>query len=98
MAIAIGCSKVQARFEDPRGLLGDRLRGTYLLLAEHGGAICADDSFADLYKSARLGHLPTPAARHGPSIVWTRKVNAHTVTKGLSNDELDGYRAWLDNS
>lgn len=38
------------------------------------------------------------AARHGPYIVWTRKVNARTVTKVLSEDELDGYRAWLDNS
>ncbi|MHB8290555.1 MAG: DUF6788 family protein [Acidimicrobiales bacterium] len=38
------------------------------------------------------------AARHGPYIVWTRKVNARTVTKVLSQDELDDYRAWLDNS
>jgi hypothetical protein len=38
------------------------------------------------------------AARHGPYIVWTRKVNARTVTKVLSEDELEGYRAWLDNS
>jgi hypothetical protein len=38
------------------------------------------------------------AARHGPYIVWTRKVNARTVTQVLSEDELDGYRAWLDNS
>ena len=37
-------------------------------------------------------------ARHGPYIVWTRKVKARTVTKVLSEDELDGYRAWLDNS
>jgi hypothetical protein len=38
------------------------------------------------------------AARHGPYIVWTRKVNARTVTKVLSEGELDHYRAWLDNS
>jgi hypothetical protein len=38
------------------------------------------------------------AARHGPYIVWTRKVNARTVTKVLSKEELDGYRRWLDNS
>ncbi len=38
------------------------------------------------------------AARHGPYIVWTRKVNARTVTKVLSEDELEHYRAWLDNS
>lgn len=38
------------------------------------------------------------AARHGPYIVWTRKVNARTVTKVLNEDELEHYRAWLDNS
>jgi hypothetical protein len=37
-------------------------------------------------------------ARHGPYIVWTRKVNARTVTKVLSEDELKDYRVWLDNS
>ena len=38
------------------------------------------------------------AARHGPYIVWTRKVNARTVTKVMSEDEPGDYRAWLDNS
>ena len=38
------------------------------------------------------------AARHGPYIVWTRKVNARTVTKVLSEEELAGYRRWLDNA
>lgn len=37
------------------------------------------------------------AARHGPYIVWTRKVNARTVTKVLTDDELQEYRAWFDN-
>lgn len=39
-----------------------------------------------------------PDARHGPYIVWTLKVNAKTVTKVLTNDELRDYRQWLDNS
>ena len=38
------------------------------------------------------------AARHGPYIVWTRKVNARTVTKVLSEEELASYRGWLDNA
>jgi hypothetical protein len=37
-------------------------------------------------------------SRHGPYIVWTRKVNARTVTKVLTEDELREYRDWLDNS
>jgi hypothetical protein len=59
--MAFGRSKVHPRFEDPRSLLGDRLRGIYLLLAEHGGAMFGDDYFADLYKSSRLGRLRIPA-------------------------------------
>ena len=59
--MAIGRSNVQPRFEDPRSLLGDRLRGIYLLLAEHGGAMFADDYFADLYKSSKLGRPTIPA-------------------------------------
>ena len=59
--MALGRSKVQPRFEDPRSLLGDRLRGIYLLLAEHGGAMFGDDYFADLYKSSRLGRPTIPA-------------------------------------
>ena len=38
------------------------------------------------------------AARHGPYIVWTRKVNARTVTKVLTEDQLHDYTAWLDNA
>ncbi len=38
------------------------------------------------------------AARHGPYIVWTRKVNARTVTKVLSEEELARYQKWLDNA
>lgn len=39
-----------------------------------------------------------PDARHGPYIVWTRKVNARTVTKVLTEEELRAYRPWFDNS
>ena len=59
--MALGRSKVQPRFEDPRSLLGERLRGIYRLLAEHGGAMFGDDYFADLYKSSRLGRPTIPA-------------------------------------
>ena len=42
-------------------MLGERLRGIYLLLAEHGGAMFGDDYFTDLYKSSRLGRPTIPA-------------------------------------
>ncbi len=59
--MALGRSKVQPRFEDPRVLLGQRLRGIYLLLADHGGVMFGDDYFADLYKASRLGRPTVPA-------------------------------------
>ncbi len=59
--MALGRSKVQPRFDDPQSLLGDRLRGIYLLLAENGGAMFGDDYFADLYKKSKRGRPTIPA-------------------------------------
>jgi len=78
--MALGRSKVQARFEDPRVLLGDRLRGVYQLLADHGGVMFGDDYFADLYKSSRLGR-PTVPAR---TLATVMILQAH---EGLSDAE-----------
>jgi hypothetical protein len=38
-----------------------------------------------------------PAHRHGPYRSWTRKVAGKTVTRRLSDDQLDRYRDWFDN-
>jgi hypothetical protein len=51
----------QARFEDPRGVLGDRLTGLYLFLADHGDRLFGDEYFADLYLRSRLGRPTIPA-------------------------------------
>jgi hypothetical protein len=59
--MALGHSTVQPRFDDPRSLLGERLRGIYLLFAEHGGAMFCDDYFADCYKESRRGRPTIPA-------------------------------------
>ncbi len=89
--MALGRSKVQARFEDPRVLLGDRLRGIYLLLADHGAVIFGDDYFADLYKTSRLGR-PTIPARVLATVMI---LQAH---EGLSDqescDRLERDLAW----
>ena len=72
-------------------LLGDRLRGIYLLLADHGGVILGDDYFADLYKSSRLGR-PTVPARVLATVMI---LQAH---EGLSDqeacDRLERDLAW----
>jgi hypothetical protein len=59
--MALGVTPVEQRFESPAVLLGDRLRGVYRLLAEHGDQLFPDDYFADLYKASRLGRPTVPA-------------------------------------
>ena len=39
-----------------------------------------------------------PPELHVPYIVWTRKVNAKTVTKVLTQDQLRDYQPWFDNA
>ena len=53
--MALGVTRVQPRFEDPRQLLGDRLRGIYRFLAYYGGRLFPDDYFADLHKESSRG-------------------------------------------
>src|SRR5450759_4459689 len=62
--MAIGRAKVQQRFENPREILGDRLKegSLYRLLADHGHRLFGDDFFADLYAESARGR-PTIAAR-----------------------------------
>src|SRR5215211_2102370 len=59
--MALGAAPVQQCFENPAVLLGDRLRGVYRLLADHGDCLFPDDYFADLYKNSKLGRPTVPA-------------------------------------
>lgn len=59
--MALGLARVGQRFENPRELLGDRLKGVYRLFAEHGAEVFGDDYFADLYLRSRLGRPTIPA-------------------------------------
>jgi IS5 family transposase len=61
--MALGVAVVQARFENPREILGDRLRegSLYRLLADHGDRLFPDDYFADLYKVSSRGRPTVPA-------------------------------------
>ena len=38
-----------------------------------------------------------PGFRHGPYRSWTRKVAGKTVTRRLSDDQLERYQPWFDN-
>ena len=38
-----------------------------------------------------------PAQLHGPYWFWTRKVQAKTISRVLSAEQVDDYREWFDN-
>jgi hypothetical protein len=61
--MALGRSQVQQRFENPREILGDRLKegSIYRLLADHGHTLFGDDYFADLYADSVRGQPTIPA-------------------------------------
>lgn len=80
MAMALGVAPRAQRFECPRELLGDRLRGIYRLLADHGDRLFGDDYFSDLYKESRRGR-PTIPARVLATVMLSQ---AH---EGLSDQE-----------
>ena len=42
--------------------------------------------------------MADPPRPHGPYWWWTRKVNAKTVTKILTDDQYADYRPWFDNA
>jgi len=89
--MALGKARVEQRFERPRELLGDRLRGVYRLLADHGARLFPDDYFADLYMASSRGR-PTIPARVLATVVL---LQAH---EGLSDqeacDRLERDLAW----
>jgi hypothetical protein len=39
-----------------------------------------------------------PPVLHGPYVQWTRTANGKTVTKYLSEDQLERYQPWFDNA
>lgn len=61
VGMALGVAQVQQRLENPRELLGDRLKGVYRFLADHGDRLFPDDYFADCYKNSRRGRPTIPA-------------------------------------
>ena len=79
------------RFENPRVLLGDRLRGVYRFLADCGDWVFPVDYFADCYTDSRRGRPTIPARVLATVMV----LQAH---EGLSDqeavDRLERDLAW----
>src|SRR5215475_14099802 len=63
MVMALGRAQIQRGFQDPREILGDRLRegSLYRLLADHGQVMFPDDYFAGLYAGSARGRPTVPA-------------------------------------
>ncbi|MGH2669465.1 MAG: transposase, partial [bacterium] len=78
--MALGMGVVGQRFENPRELLGDRLKGVYRFLADHGDRLFPDSYFADCYKVSRRGRPTIPARVLATVMV----LQAH---EGLSDQE-----------
>jgi len=61
--MALGRARIGQGFQDPRDILGDRLRegSLYRLLADHGQVMFPDGYFADLYSGSVKGQPTVPA-------------------------------------
>ena len=104
--MTLGRASVQQGFDDPRVLLGDRLRegSLYRLLADHGQVIFPDDYFADLYADSVKGR-PTVAARVVATVMLLQAFEGLSDREATDRLEVDlrwqaaagvdaGYRAF----
>lgn len=74
----------QRRLAQAIARVGFVLPGTLLeryLPCQNAGCRCHDD----------------PPQLHGPYWYWTRKIDSKTVSRTLSADQVDDYRAWFEN-
>ena len=102
--MALGVAPVLQRFENPCELLGDRLRGVYLLLAVEGHRVFPDNYFADLYETSRKGR-PTIPARVLATVMVLQSLEGLSDQEAVDHLECDlrwqaaagvdaGYRAF----
>jgi IS5 family transposase len=104
--MALGRAHVQQGFDDPRALLGDRLRegSLYRLLADHGQTMFPDGYFADLYTGSVKGR-PTVAARVVATVMLLQSFEGLSDREACDRLEVDlrwqaaagvdaGYRAF----
>src|SRR5215813_8446524 len=104
--MALGRARVRRGFDDPRVLLGDRLRegSIYRLLADHGQVMFPDDYFADVYAESVRGR-PTVAARVVATVMLLQAFEGLSDREATDRLEVDlrwqaaagvdaGYRAF----
>jgi DDE family transposase/transposase-like protein DUF772 len=104
--MALGRAQVQQGFDDPRVLLGDRLRegSIYRLLADHGQVMFSDEYFADLYAESARGR-PTVPARVVATVMLLQSFEGLSDREATDRLEVDlrwqaaagvdaGYRAF----
>jgi IS5 family transposase len=88
--MALGVAQVQPRFENPREILGDRLRegSIYKLLADEGHRLFPDDYFADLYADSVRGR-PTIPARVMASVMMLQAFEGLSDREATDRLEVD---------
>ncbi len=104
--MALGRAQGGLGFDNPRELLGDRLRqgSLYRLLADHGHAVFPDGYFADLYAGSVKGR-PTVAARVVATVMVLQAFEGLSDREACDRLEVDlrwqaaagvdaGYRAF----
>jgi Transposase DDE domain/Transposase domain (DUF772) len=91
--MALGAAVLQERFDNPRDLLGDRLRdgSIYRLLADVGDELFGEDYFADLYKVSMLGR-PTIPARVMATVMLLQSFEG--LSDGEACDRLEVDLRW----
>lgn len=89
--MALGTGSAQERFDNPKALLGDRLRGIYLFMATHGEAIFPHDYFADCYMDSVRGRPTVPARLLATVMVLQAQEG---LSDGEACDRLERDLAW----
>jgi hypothetical protein len=90
LSMALGTTSLQPRFENPREILGDRLRegSIYRLLADEGDRLFPNDYFADLYtRSVRGG--PTVPARVLATVMLLQAFEGLSDREAVDHLEVD---------
>ena len=88
--MAFGTTSLQPRFENPREILGDRLRegSIYRLLADEGDRLFPNDYFADLYVRSVRGR-PTVPARVLATVMLLQSFEGLSDREAVDHLEVD---------
>jgi len=90
LPMALGTSSIRPRFENPREILGDRLRegSIYRLLADEGALLFPNDYFADLYTRSVRGR-PTVPARVLATVMLLQAFEGLSDREAIDHLEVD---------